>query len=558
MSEKLIPACKLIILVSIFVCGCKRDRVTIDTLLTEMTSREHLTCIPAERYNLLQFSSHNRESVSPAKEGWFANSDMSFFMRVEENAGRREFVLLDAEGPGAIVRWWMTFYKAQNGLIRVYIDNKPFPEIIGSPAEFLRGKLVASPPLSAAVQEGAPLGEEGRDYDHNFYMPLPFAKHCKITYECDSLVLRYENEGIKVPGGYWWPDVFYNICYRAYDKDVPVESVTTEKLEKARALIEEAGMKLLMKYPDSGLKKESEKIISPGDSLELEFAGKGYAINFIRAEIDAGNIPQALRSTVLKGVFDGINTIWVPLGEFFGTGYTPKPHRTWMNCVDENGKMESAWVMPFRDKFLLSLINYGRDTVHVRISAGLSSYAWKPGSMYFGSSWHEYNNISTRDSNGSPFDLNFIDITGKGVYTGDQVTLFNNTYEWWGEGDEKIFVDGESFPSSFGTGSEDYYGYSFGRQEPFSHPFIAQPVGIGNMSWGPTVNMRHRSLDAIPFSSSISSNIELWHWANIRMNYALTTFYYVLPPFRINVKTEIEAVRHPVVMTKDDFLRYEK
>src|SRR5204862_86984 len=138
---------------------------------------------------------------------------------------------------------------------------------------------------------------------------------------------------------------------------------------------------------------------------------------------------------------------------------------------------------------------------------------WKANSMYFGSTWHEYYHLKTRNEKDSPFDLNFIDISGKGVYAGDQVTLFNNSHEWWGEGDEKIFVDRETFPSSFGTGSEDYYGYSFGRQESFSHPFLSQPVGIGNMNYGVTVNMRHRSLDAIPFNSSISSNIEMWHWA---------------------------------------------
>jgi hypothetical protein len=33
---------------------------------------------------------------------------------------------------------------------------------------------------------------------------------------------------------------------------------------------------------------------------------------------------------------------------------------------------------------------------------------------------------------------------------------------WWGEGDEKIWVDGEAFPSIFGTGTEDYYAYSWG------------------------------------------------------------------------------------------------
>jgi hypothetical protein len=204
------------------------------------------------------------------------------------------------------------------------------------------------------------------------------------------------------------------------------------------------------------------------------------------------------------------------------------------------------------------LINYGSDSVHIDLVTGVSEYKWLKNSMYFGASWHEYNRIRSRSSEGSPYDLNFIDIKGKGVYAGDQVTLYNDTWHWWGEGDEKIFVDGESFPSSFGTGSEDYYGYSFARREPFSHPFISQPVGIGNMSYGVSVNMRHRSLDAIPFSKSISSNIELWHWADIKMNYALTTYYYVQTPFEINYKPDIESVRRRVIVSKNDFTLDEK
>jgi hypothetical protein len=263
-------------------------------------------------------------------------------------------------------------------------------------------------------------------------------------------------------------------------------------------------------------------------------------------------MPQALRSTVLRADFDGNNTIWVPAGEFFGSGYFRVPHRTWMNLITEEGTMESFWIMPFKKNCTLSFINHGDKAINIIGMAGLSRYVWKPESMYFGSSWHEYHMINSRDSTGSPFDLNFIDIRGEGLYTGDQVTLFNTTWHWWGEGDEKIFVDGESFPSSFGTGTEDYYGYSFGREEPFSHPFISQPIGKGNMSAGPTVDMRHRSLDAIPFRRSLSSNIELWHWTNVKMNYALTTYYYVRPSFSVNIGHDIESVRYSVVLSKND------
>ena len=149
--------------------------------------------------------------------------------------------------------------------------------------------------------------------------------------------------------------------------------------------------------------------------------------------------------------------------------------------------------------------------------------------------------------------MNYVDIKGKGTYVGDQVTLFNMANTWWGEGDEKIFVDGEEFPSSIGTGSEDYYGYAFGHPEPFSHPFISQPTGVGNFVPGMTVNIRHRSLDAIPFKTSISSNIEMWHWASTCINYAQTAYFYVQAPFEINIEPNIQSVQLPVATSKENF-----
>jgi hypothetical protein len=558
MVGKIRNYCLLLSLIVIILTGCSKGKVSLKSLLKEMTSRENLTRFPIKGYTHHQFSSYNRASVSPGNDSWFANYDMSHFIRVEENMGRREFVMFDANGPGAVVRWWMTFYRAQNGILRVYVDEDSIPVIHGKPSDILRGKSITCPPLAVAVQEGAPLGEEGRDYDHNFYVPIPFSKHCKITYECDSLVMRYENEGIPVPEGYYWPDVFYNIEYRAYSKGVRVKSLTKRELELAGPRLFEAGAKLLENKVSPDIVRKFDNFIFPGDSLVLEFGEKEHAINRFLLKLSAGNIPQSLRSTIIQASFDGHRTVWLPVGEFFGSGYSQYPHKTFMNEVDEKGEMESFWVMPFRDKCVLELINYGRDTLLVSGMVELGNYKWSKGSMYFGAAWHEYYHLGTRDEKGSHFDLNFINIKGKGVYAGDQVTLYNNTYEWWGEGDEKIFVDGEPFPSSFGTGSEDYYGYSFARQEPFSHPFISQPVGTGNMSWGPTVNMRHRSLDAIPFSSSISSNIELWHWADIKMNYALTSFFYILPPFTLNIYPDIESVKRPVVLSKIDFTLDEK
>jgi hypothetical protein len=552
--KRLFSTVSLVLLVFFLIDDCFPQSVNLRSLLEEMADRHHLSYFPEPQYELKQFSSYNRRSKNRDSSGWFANYDMSHFLRVENNNDRREFVMFDTEGPGSIVRWWMTFYKAQNGIIRVYLDHNTQPVIVGSPADVLSGEMLTQYPFSASVHEGAPLGEEGRDYDHNFYLPIPYSKHCKITYECDSLILKYNYGPIKVEEGYYWPDVFYNINYRKYLPGTKVESFTKEILEEAKPLLNRVGKILLDQpiLPDTV--SYIERTIHPGDSLKIEIASEYSAVDRLALDLRAEDIKQALRSVVLAVTFDGIQTVWVPVGEFFGVGYMPVSHKTWINKQQEDGRMESRWVMPFRENCQITFVNFGTEEVSLQGSLGITRYKWKPNSLYFGASWHEYRHIKTRDENGSKFDLNFINIQGKGIYVGDQITLFNNTWHWWGEGDEKIFVDGETFPSHFGTGSEDYYGYAFGRPEPFSHPFLSQPVGTGNTNWGVTVNMRHRSLDALPFTKSINVNMELWHWASITMNYAVTTYWYVEHPYLINIEPDVEAVQYPVAKSKGDLV----
>jgi hypothetical protein len=534
-------------------CSSCADKVTIKSLAGELSDRKALSYFPEKHFKLLQFSSYNRESTAPGSEGWFANEDMSHFLRTEMNGGRKEFVLFDTSGPGAIVRWWMTFYMAQNGILRVYFDYDTVPAIEGRPDKVLSGNMLADPPFAVSVHQGVIIHEKGRDLDHNLYLPLPFSGHCKITYECDSLVL--------VKKGFYSPDVFYNIDYRNYEPGTDVETFSMKALAKSKPALDKAGEDLLKATDPTSSETEFAHEIPPGDSFSVKINRKNSAVILLLIRISASDTGQALRSTVLSASFDGYRTIWVPIGEFFGTGYRMLFHRTWMNRSCKKGQMESHWIMPYRHDCTLTIINYGKEAVTVAGKAGISDYAWKPGSMYFGASWHEYYHLSTRNEEGNFFDLNFIDIRGKGVYAGDQITLFNTSYQWWGEGDEKIFVDGESFPSSFGTGSEDYYGYGFGRPEPFSHPFVSQPVGEGNEGntneGGLTVNMRHRSLDAIPFNHSISSNIELWHWASTTVNYALTSYWYVQPPFEVNIKPDVESVRHRVARSTEDMGRKE-
>jgi hypothetical protein len=532
----------LFVMTGIFFPSCRdMEIVSLKSLLIEMTDRKIITQIPSPWYKLKQFSSYDRKTDTVGGSGWFANADYTQFLGVDSSQGRKEYILFDADGPGAVVRWWMTFAGAGSaeGIIRVYIDGTENPALEGNVLKLLSGQLLAGEPLSSSVSPETSIERRG----HNLYLPVPYAGHCRITYQCDSI--RITSTSRK-------PSIYYNICYREYEKGTKVVSFTSNELANAADLIRDTNETLKLSgsfLPDEKiLVSNSTESLSANDSITIAVNTKSSAISKIILKLTASDTALALRSTVLKITFDGFQTVWVPAGDFFGTGYRKTSSKTWNSSVDGQLIMESYWLMPFWKRCTISLINYSDQTVKADLKVESSKYKWSKNSMYFGAVWHEYHQIRTAGSEatggtGLHRDINFADIKGKGVYAGDAVTVFNTVDAWWGEGDEKIFVDGESFPSSIGTGTEDYYGYAWCRPESFSHPFIAQPSGSGNFNPGLTINMRYRDLDAIPFNSSISSNIELWHWLPAVINYALTTYFYVSVPYEINIKPDREVVK---------------
>ena len=88
--------------------------------------------------------------------------------------------------------------------------------------------------------------------------------------------------------------------------------------------------------------------------------------------------------------------------------------------------------------------------------------SWKQEDVTYG------NNYDSNDNE----EWLFTQIAGQGVIKGDVLSLFNYGGTWYGEGDEKIFIDDEIFPSHFGTGTEDYYNTSWA------------PVGIEHTPFG--------------------------------------------------------------------------
>jgi hypothetical protein len=194
----------LYLMLALPVCFAASERVTMQGLMEEMVDLEGLAVFPDPAFQCLQSSSYDRASKSTEVE-WFANGDRGHYLRVEENEGRKEFVMLDADGPGTVVRIWSA---NPAGNLRVYIDGAKEPALMAPMTELLGGQVPGLPrPIAGEYSKG-----------WNLYLPIPYARHCKIT----------SDEG----------DFYYHVNYRQYGEGVEVESFSGRSLEEQAGRLE--------------------------------------------------------------------------------------------------------------------------------------------------------------------------------------------------------------------------------------------------------------------------------------------------------------------------------
>jgi hypothetical protein len=105
--------------------------------------------------------------------------------------------------------------------------------------------------------------------------------------------------------------------------------------------------------------------------------------------------------------------------------------------------------------------------------------------------------------------------------------VWNPRGGWWGEGDEKLFVDGEKFPSTIGTGSEDYFGYAWCNPNLFQRAYHGQTMDQKNK--GHQSVFRWHLVDNVPFQESFDAYIEKYYKNDRGTQYALTAQWYLVP-----------------------------
>ena len=505
---------KIIYFISAFLlisCVCTEHKsITLESLLEEMTDPYAASEWPSVEYKCLQASSYDRASKAPGDPTWFANADGFGYERLDTIGGRLEKVLLDEKHPGVITRIWITTH-TPNAILRFYFDGADVPGWVVNAydlTEFGLKALENNPLLLTHTSY-----EKGVKGGQTFFLPIPYSKGLKIT---------LEDPYTEVPR-------YCQINYRRYPDETLIESFSTDVAMRASKDIVKAGKKIAKQIKVSGQKSTSEATLASGEVITLELPEGENAVREICFDIncsDPSKYAQTMRELIFTAEFDGVQCVNVPISDYSAGGLGAPEVRCRQLIADGKGKFISYWVMPYARKATLKLTNTSDLTCEVSMSAAVEHHEFTDNTMYFHASWNKEDGLPVSPDHNLCKEWTFTSIEGRGNYVGDVLTLFNHAPTWYGEGDEKIYVDGENFPSHFGTGTEDYYNSSWAPVIVFHTPFGGAPRADQESSHGYNTFFRTRLLDNIPFKNSLKYDLELISWNPGTVDYASTSYWY--------------------------------
>jgi hypothetical protein len=194
--------------------------------------------------------------------------------------------------------------------------------------------------------------------------------------------------------------------------------------------------------------------------------------------------PQMLRSLKIEMFWDGAQkaAVSAPVGDFFGIGLGQKvPFESAFFSDPEGRSFNCVIPMPFRTGMRIVIRNESKTDVNeLFYDVNYTVGDRHPANMLYLHAHYRRENptVMQKDYEILP------QITGKGRYLGTNVGVIVNRREyfntWWGEGEIKMYLDGDrANPTIVGTGTEDYIGTAWG-QGKFAHLYQGSPVADEN------------------------------------------------------------------------------
>jgi autotransporter-associated beta strand protein len=471
-------------------------------LISNLTCLERLAQLPLVGETSAEWSSRDRASTYNSSTGqylnWGANNDGTGCISNQPDGG---VVMAQMAGPGCIWRIWSA--SPGSGHLKIYLDGSVTPAVDMAFQDYfnLTQPPFTYPSLSYTVCRG-----------FDSYLPIPYNASCKV-----------------VAYGSWGE--YFHFNYSTFPPGVTVPTFTTNLTateQGALSNVDNFFVNNLGSDPAGARSGQTSTTnsyaIAPGKSLTaLNFIGQG-AITAFQVRVNGMTNPSdqwvALRALTVSMAWDGETnaSVWAPLGDFFGTGCGYIPYTSLPLGIQSNGWMYCYWYMPFASQAQIVIGNDDSVTRNVEVAITRAPLTTPIGSLArFHAKWNR--GVYVTNDGRSP-DYRFLTNSGQGRFVGLALHVYQTVDvtpgPWWGEGDEKFLVDGERFPSWFGTGSEDYFGWGWGTPGYFTKPYHTQSLSPTGTLFAPgnrAMNRFHIT-DNIPFQSSLDACIEKWFYTD--------------------------------------------
>ncbi len=168
-----------------------------------------------------------------------------------------------------------------------------------------------------------------------------------------------------------------------------------------------------------------------------------------------------------------------PVGDFFAMGWGKyAPLSSLAVCVNPGSAFNCYWEMPFRKRCRITMTNIGAEAMVLYYQINYTLTEVPPDAACFHAQFRRINPLPYKDV------YTIADgIKGQGHYVGTYMAWGVNNRGWWGEGEIKFYMDGDTdFPTICGTGTEDYfcgsYNFDLGEDQGGYTAFTTPQAGL--------------------------------------------------------------------------------